>query len=437
MKFYLSLLYPFLCFLFILFPSFYVYVVFEDQVAFTLLVISIVSIIFFSLGNLAPYLIGLKASRVIQKSGYSKVANKNRAFVLILFFLLLYILAYLILIFDYGGLPLLKFFTEGGYPNALRADFYKEKTGVIKLAVYIRSIIGKGVLPIAFPFLYVFKRQYFYLVFFIYLGISLMSFEKSMILWSVIPMLSFMFLYKKYLKVSQLLFLLAFVVILSNIFQTSDDMSANLQSKELICSAVINSERCVTVPAYLYSIGKVYNLSSDLSHVSLTQDTNYRFYIDQLLGSNSLSFLLNRILWTPFVTAYDTILYWELNYNSEYIGFGFNRYLSALFQQEFADLERNVFRFQYGGGIYSTGNANSIFIVELYLAAGVSFVCLISFIFGLIQGAIFKYSNPIFISAFMVYPYALISASFVSMFFSGGILFFLFIYFVVRYKVKF
>jgi hypothetical protein len=164
---------------------------------------------------------------------------------------------------------------------------------------------------------------------------------------------------------------------------------------------------------------------------SLTDRHNYQFMLTDLQEPSVFGYMANRILWIPFVTAYDTLLYWRLSSNSTMLHVGTNRHLAKLFGEDFANLEKRVFMFQFHSGEETTGNANAFYVAEAYVAYGFVGVILFSVLTGAIFGQIIRGEAAPFICAMPVVALGLISVSLISTLFSGGLLLLLILAFLL------
>lgn len=402
---------PFVFCLFILPQALFVSIRFSDYLSFIVFFVGVISVIFYCLG---AFLTGKLTG--VRQLNLTKV--KWRFFN---FLFLLYVATYFVLYFFYGGVPLLDLIVKGGESAVLRAQFYKDLEGVAQLFIYIRSILVRGFLPFAVLVLFLSKGKvvfYFYLLLITLLSVS--SMEKSLLLWAYIPLLLYVF--AKGLRKDLLfsLFLCGFffcVVSFFSLSSSADYSAATLEPEGQYVHAVC-FDKC-----HLETV-----------NVSLADQEDYQFMLHDLSEGGGLSYLMNRIFWIPFVTVYDSFYYWQANYD-DYLLFSINRHLSAIFGFDYADLERNVFRFQYGSGIDSTGNANASYIAEAYIGFGVTGVVLFSTILGAIFGVIVRSRVDVFICSLPIIAIGLLSASFLSMLFSGGLLFFLFFFFFFTKRI--
>lgn len=398
------LVYPsVLFFVFIFLPSFWVFFHASDDLSALVFKIAASGMVVFALFSFLVYFNIGKNKSILTRKAVDKL----------MFWLFVgFVCSYVYLIFDYKGLPVFEYLINGGVPNKLRSEFYKDKEGMVQVAVYLRSVLTKGFIPLYAVYSFVFyKKKNFILVFLTYLFFSLTTFEKSAILWFVLPLVVYFLYSKRYKLLVVYIFLAAFSIALLGFLQQSESSGA-----ESTTSGFRDSFRVTD---------------------SLHNVESYQFIFSDIANKKTLPFMLDRIFWIPFVTFYDTLYYWTVAHD-DYLYLSSNRHLAKLAGIPFANVERNVFIFQFGGGEGTTGNSNASYIAEAYLMFGFLGVVLFSALLGFINGYVVSSGNWILISAFSVYPYAVIlSASFLSMMFSGGLLLYIILFNIltVRYKL--
>lgn len=398
------LIYPsLLFFIFIFIPSFLVAFFSTDTLSVLVFKVTATGLFVFTFFSVAVYL-NLSKRKLMFSNGITKT--------LMLSLFLIFCSSYIYLALDYKGFPVVEYLFNGGAPNELRAGFYKDKEGIAQIAVYIRSILTKGFIPVYAVYAFLFYgRKSFSFVLAVYLFFSLMTFEKSAILWFVLPVVTLLLYRKKYKLLSMYVFIAAFSIALMGVLQQSNSLAENQEVSGFRDSFRIDD--------------------------SLHNVENYQFFFTDIANKKTLPFLLDRMFWIPFVTVYDTLYYWTKNYD-DYLYASTNRHLATITGSSFANLEREVFIFQYGGGEGTTGNANASYIAEAYLMFGFVGVVFFSAVFGSLNGYVVSVDNKALTSAFSVYPFAIItSASFLSMMFSGGLFLYLilFHFLTVRYKL--
>lgn len=409
--------------------AFYVAIAYNDYLSFLVLVITLTAMF----GYVVSYYLG---SRLSFARDLSVSKGRMKVFYIVLYF---YLFSYLALYVHYGGIPIIDVLINGESAPTARAMFYKEVDGLFNIFVYLRSILTRGFLPFAIIILFVTKpRKSFYIYLFLFSALSVSALEKSLLLWFYGPFIVFCLMngYKKELYFSLLSVFLFFCLVTAVSFGSAD--SASFASGNDIYRSCQECESSKEVGGYgfRHANQKIDIGNNNFSTVSLKDQDNHQFLMHSTAHGGAVTYILNRIFWIPYVTVYDTLGYWHERYDG-FILFGVNRHLSALFGYEFADLEREVFRYQYGSGYSSTGNANSAFFAEAYIGFGIFGVVLFSSIIGWFSGVVGK-SN--------IYPFAcslpfivkgLISVSLISMLFSGGLFFYMlfYLYFTKRLRV--
>lgn len=392
---------PFVFCVFILPQALFVSLGFNDNLSFLIFFIGLISVFFYCVG-------GWVAKRL---SGVRQLNLNKAKWAVFNFLFFLYGVTYFVLFYVYGGVPFIDLVMGGGDAAVLRAQFYKGLEGVAQVFVYIRSILVRGFLPFAVLVLFVSKgrlRFYFYLIVITLFSVS--SMEKSLLLWAYVPLLFYTLVenLKKDFLLS--LFLCGFFFCVVSFFSLTSSADYTVKPPE-------------SQGQYVHAVC-IDSCYSEVQNVSLVDQEDYQFLLHDLDEGSTLTYLLNRIIWVPFVTVYDSFYYWQVTYD-DYLLFSINRHLSALFGFDYADLERNVFRFQYGSGTDSTGNANASYIAEAYIGFGLTGVILFSTVLGAIFGVIVKSGVKPFVCSLPIIAIGLLSASFLSMLFSGGLLFFL------------
>lgn len=395
---------------FIVPQSAFVTFAYSDPLALLLLALAAVAIIFYLLAGSISY--SFFASR-------SVVVNGARGS-LFTGLLSLYLLCYALLYYQNGSVPILEYLLHGGDPDVLRAEFTKNQEGVWRVLTYLTSILNKGFLPAAVTIIYLTRIRVVFLGYLVVLTlISISAFEKTLLLWIYLPLIFF------FLAVGKLKSSVLYAALAGACFILVSSFALRGQAADV--ASVKPSAQLVeyTLPSNAPRLFAVYDAKlAGQSAVSLSREVeNYQFLLYDLDSGNAVEYLVNRLVWIPYITAYDTILYWAQTYPS-IISFSVNRHLSALFGLEFANLEKNVFRFQFGSGEDTTGNSNALYIAEAYVGFGWAGVILFSILIGWIFGGICKMSMLPFIAALPIMALGLISSSLISTLFSGGLAFY-------------
>lgn len=405
---------PLFIFVFIVPQSALIAAIYDDTLSLLLLVIATLAITVYILAG------GLAYRLFVQRAIFLQGARSWIFHGL----LALYIGSYITLYVKHGGIPILELILRGGDAGLMRAEFTKNQEGFWRVFVYIISILNKGFIPIAVVLLHGIKtRSKFYLYLLLLTFIAISTLEKTLLMWAYIPILFYLWISKR----SREFFILFLIALACFSIVSLSALRSELRPNEVSIDQT---------QSYQKNANFDYHVPVSSHTVSLSGEVEaYQFLLYDVESGNPLSYLLNRLIWIPYVTVYDTLLYWQETYHG-LILFSVNRHLSSLFGLEFADLERNVFRFQFGSGEETTGNANAFYIAEAYVGFGFVGVILFSSLVGWMFGGICKMNMMSFICALPVVALGLISSSLISTLFSGGLAFFLLFAFLFSKPVK-
>lgn len=394
---------PFAIILFITSQGIISSLAFNDWLSIKLTALSLVCILFYYIGFFLSF--NLSKEREPRKSNICKF--------IFLFLIFLYITSYFLLYINAGGIPLIQHFLTNENPSDLRANLYKNLEFPWIILAYVTSILGKGFIPLSLITLKTNYNKTIYLtISFLLVFISISAFEKIYLAWLFIP-LSIYYIHTKELK-KLFRTIIIFIILLTGISWISLNTElASVQPIQKFTSA--NHPQSASKINLLYT-----NQTIGLEKVDLTTENDYQFLLNSSNRNSSFLYFINRLLWIPFITAYDTLLYWDQNHNS-FILFGVNRHLSNIFNIEFANLEKNVFMFQFKSGEETTGNSNAFFIAESYVGFGLIGSIIFSLFIGLIFGFFIKTKVTAVVCAAPMIALGLISVSLISTFFSGGL----------------
>lgn len=389
---------PALVLLFIVAQAFYVAFAYADRVAVLILLVASLSIAVYGLG-------GWLAFRVARVREVSGAPAAKGLFVLLL---ALYGLSYLGLYYAYGGVPLLDLIAHGGNPSLMRMQFHKSTEGAWQLFAYGRSMLTRGFIPIAGVLIFCRRgRGLFYVALLLFTFTAVSAMEKSLLLWAYLPLLFHSWFARRRGDFCLILLLgLLVVALLSSLTFGRQDLA-----HQPAVNAYAVSEKAPPRPLCQGA-------------ESLRDTPNYQFLLHDAETGGAGTYLLNRLLWIPFVTVYDTFQYWAITHDG-FLYLRVNRHLAALAGVEFADLERRVFLFQFDSGEESLGNSNAAYFTEAYVGFGFAGVCGFSLMVGVLFGWVLKSGVAAFVCTLPVIAFGLLSVSLISMLFSGGLLIFI------------
>jgi hypothetical protein len=143
------------------------------------------------------------------------------------------------------------------------------------------------------------------------------------------------------------------------------------------------------------------------------------FYQSALVLSPELV-LINRAVWIPFVTVYDTFRYWIESHDGRHLLGITSRPFAFLHEKEFLFLDREVFKFQFGGDDFTTGSSNAAFFADAYVNFGVPGVIILAFLAGGFLGWISTIGHAASSAAAVVMAFGFSVSAVLPMLWSGG-----------------
>ncbi len=345
-----------------------------------------------------------------------------------------------------------------GYKIAIaREEFLKARTGGERVLVYINAIFTSALMPYLLALLYIVKHRFRHLILGIFILALTASLEKVLVLKALLPLLVLAvndrFLKKKYAPV---ILCLIFGVILStsflaNIRPAHNSVLVKIQEVSKNEAKLIASQKGVYRPSDLQltdlKVNNQIGMKNDFVVVSSKQDflgffenkivvlENYYKNIQDaikenprfLFGANTLSYLLNRALWIPYITAYDWLGYFDKKRNHEYFLGSTNGTISALFGLKRVYAEREVFSYQYGQVPDGTGVANAIFFIEGYVNFSWMGIIFYSFLLALITHIFVKTNDCAAKSVYFYFIYMISVGPLSSVLLSNGLILLIFI----------
>lgn len=338
---------------------------------------------------------------------------------------------------------------------AAREYFIKARDEVFQTLNYFYVTYTKTLMP--FLTVYVFYRKYkFRRVFLILFLFSLwLTLEKSLAVSAMLPLLGLFLLQKDMYRARLALSTLLFFIVINSFLARGDFFSTinipkfNVHTNSLTAylfdernrnsslnfSTDLSSDFGIKI--HKFEFLKTILSNSDIPHKSYAY-SNYSlkkvaFDVDIDLGfrtrnifvegfDDSTLFLINRIVWIPYITAFDWLRYWEEVLDSKFLyGRSING-IAWLTGQQSIRLEKEVFGFQFGQTESGSGSANTLYSIDGFVNFGFIGVIVYSSIIGIISAFILSSDS---IPAKMVYILHLYSLSFSSLpaiLFSGGLM---------------
>ncbi len=138
---------------------------------------------------------------------------------------------------------------------------------------------------------------------------------------------------------------------------------------------------------------------------------------------NQIYYIINRIIYIPYITAIDWLNYLDLVLKNELVYGKSISIVASIFNEETFNLEREVFNFQWGQNETGTGSSNTVFYIDSYLNFGYIGVILYSSLLALLIRIVVLSRNTPLISALTISMYFTTFHSLTAVLFSGGLSF--------------
>lgn len=249
------------------------------------------------------------------------------------------------------GLPLLAWMA-GAEPDELvtmREEFLKARSGWESVLPYLNSVMAGVVIPYAIAEMFLCRHRWrwpFFWVFFVY---CVLFIEKVFFFKAILPLAVVFLGFEKFrIRRLILIFLSSLVVV--------------------------------------FLLGHVSGFGSG-EDAALTAE----YFSNTYRPSGTLSYLSWRAIAVPLFTAADTLSYFSMVLNSDYLMGGTSSTISTFFGQERIFLERDVFAYQWGQTETGTGSSNAVFFVDAYVNFGyfgvIFYSVVVALVFKIIAGS--------------------------------------------------
>lgn len=333
--------------------------------------------------------------------------------------ILVYLLSVVYAVFLADSIPLVVALQGGSLIDIAQArgQFLAGLSGYESLVRYFVFILGHSVMPLILVAAFFYAVQFRYWLFGLLIFLSMLSMEKAGSVFVILP-LAFYFVYIKKWK----LFLVALGVMVVSVAlgsflalggNSDTGFGGGGQESELVVPEAMPIQEAQGVPGR-FSLYDFYR-----------QKTTGKDFLDEYAIENRLVFVVNRIIWIPYVTAYDWLGFQRNVLKGELTMGRSISFLHLLYGQPKISLEKMVYVYQFGPSPGGEGGSNTVFLVDAKLAfgwVGVVFYCLL---FTFFSALIFSSGNPVLmISSITCFVVASVS-SLTATLLSGGLIVYL------------
>ena len=305
-----------------------------------------------------------------------------------------------------------------------REMFFRTRSGVEKSLVYIFTIFSSAVMPYFLMMGFINKIKIALPIFILFLISLLLSMEKALLMKAMLPIFLISlngYFPKKWMIISPLIIALV-LLSMTYLARGSDDGK---------------SVGTISTVAVFPSIPNEIDLDDRNSSYDERDEMNQRLGLFQggkqltlgqhirkyypLRGKTGFGFLVNRIVWIPYITAYDWIKYFHEEMNGEHALGKTSSFISTVLGEKKVPVEQYVFDYQFGLGPTQTAGANANFMVDAFVNFGWIGVFLIPVFMGWAVSLIESLNNPAASAGFYFYLLQLLGGGFLGSFLGGGL----------------
>ncbi|HCA07577.1 O-antigen polymerase [Chryseobacterium sp.] len=303
----------------------------------------------------------------------------------------LYVLIVLVILVTAPSIPIIQAVQGASQADLIlyREEFLKSRSGWETVLPYLVTVLDSAIIPyiIINSFLRKERKRFFYLIFFILYSISFL--EKAYLFKIIIPLLFYLY----YITKNKKLFIIG------------------------------SSISIVGILTFMFSISQF-----DSFDVKVGES----FFSIYYTPTNVFDAIIWRSFVVPVRTSYDALVFFNNEFQGNYLLGSTSNLISILTFQERVNFERMLYMTQFGG--YGTGNANFCYIEDSYVNFGFLGVIFFSYVAGYFTKKTIETKNLAAISIMPFFLLQLYSASFIANFLNNGYFIFFFLIIFVRFK---
>jgi oligosaccharide repeat unit polymerase len=296
--------------------------------------------------------------------------------------------------------PHLAFFDafRGASPQQLAVDRemqFHARHGFQAIIPYINVLFVNLLCPLVILRGYVIKHKFRHLILLGFLFTLAMNLEKALALVVLIPLLVMQINQLSSSKRAKKTFYFLFAFLIALIFTTS----------------------------FLSSV-------KFTSYAQFSKQNRYTYFD----SSYTLGYMLNRVIWIPYVTVYDTLGYFDSALDGQHTLGASSSLLSAAFGLQRVNVERGVFKYEWGQNPTGTGSANAVYFTGAFVDFGWFGVIFFSMILAIITRIIKTSKTEEAKYLYYSYVFNLSTGSLISVLFSNYLL--LLVLFAVFFRFR-
>lgn len=307
-----------------------------------------------------------------------------------------------------------------------RSQYLAGLKGYESLLRYAVFILGRSIMPLILVAAFTTRARLRFLLLGLVLVFSLLSMEKAAPIFVLLP-LALHFAFARYWKtMAGVLLLMAASVMLMSFLATGGNSAPVAHGAS--APAVHDENSNMRVPPGMPIVQAMgHPARSLLPYYLHVQYGEGPYQFDPTTTSGKLTLLLNRIVWVPYITAYDWLEFQRIVLEGRITNGRSISWVHLLYGEPKMQLEKMVYVFEYGASPGGEGASNTVFFVDAKLAFGWLGALAYCLVFAFCAACIFTSgSRVLIVSSIVCFIIASVS-SLTATLLSGG----LFIYVVL------
>lgn len=308
--------------------------------------------------------------------------------------LFVYIFVMMYAIVSSGGVPLVVALGGGGLfeISDARGQFLSALEGGASVLRYVIFILGRSLMPLVLVAAFHHRNYFRYVLAIVLFSLSLVTLEKAAPIFTFLPLILY-FLWMRRFKASvvmsvsmlSLIVMLTFLAMggVKDVFYKGNGVSTQTVPEKVVEMKIPDGMTQVDGPGGRE--GRFYLLHLAFPNISISTHVKATY--------GKLIVISNRIMWIPYITAYD----W-LKFHEDVLGGKLTMGRSISFFHLFygepkLPLEKMVYVYEFGASPGGVGASNTIFFVDAKLAFGWVGVIVYCLVFTFCAACIFSTDN--------------------------------------------
>ncbi|WP_339560288.1 hypothetical protein [Pseudomonas sp. EA_65y_Pfl1_P113] len=309
-----------------------------------------------------------------------------------------------------------------------RGQFLAGLEGYESLVRYAVFILGRSVMPLVLVAAFVYGSRFRYVLLILLLAFSMLSLEKAAPVFIFLPCIFYFFILRRWVVAVGVIFLMIASIGIMAILAMGGVGDA--QMKNINAGAKDALSLQVSIPPGM-PVQEAMGRPGRFFLPNMIQD-QFGFGqvpVEASEASGKLFILLNRIVWIPYITAYDWLGFHRKVLNEELTLGRSVSFIHLLYGEPKMLLEKMVYVYEFGPSPGGAGASNTAFFVDAKLAFGWAGVLVYCLIFTFCAACIFSSGSQVLMVSSVVCFFVASVSSLTATLLSGG----LFIYVVLAF----